>query len=60
MFDVKADVEAVLAALGAPAKVQVGRKLAGWWHPGRSGTLGLGPNIMASFGEVHPLSLIHI
>ncbi|MBP6737825.1 MAG: phenylalanine--tRNA ligase subunit beta, partial [Rhodobacteraceae bacterium] len=27
VFDVKADVEAVLAALGAPAKVQVGRKL---------------------------------
>ena len=54
VFDVKADVEAVLAALGAPTKVQVGRKLAAWWHPGRSGTLGLGPNVMATFGEVHP------
>jgi phenylalanyl-tRNA synthetase beta chain len=54
VFDAKADVEAVLAALGAPARVQVGRKVAGWWHPGRSGAIGLGPNIMASFGQVHP------
>ena len=54
VFDAKADVEAVLAALGAPARVQVGRKVAGWWHPGRSGAIGLGPNVMATFGEVHP------
>ncbi|NEY90516.1 phenylalanine--tRNA ligase subunit beta [Tabrizicola oligotrophica] len=54
VFDVKADVEAVLAALGAPAKVQISRKVAGWFHPGRSGAIGLGPNVMASFGEVHP------
>ncbi len=54
LFDAKADVEAVLAALGAPARVQVSRKVASWWHPGRSGAIGLGPNVMASFGEVHP------
>ncbi|HBU15775.1 MAG TPA: phenylalanine--tRNA ligase subunit beta, partial [Gemmobacter sp.] len=54
LFDVKADVEAVLAALGAPAKVQITRKVAAWWHPGRSGTIGLGPNVLASFGELHP------
>ncbi|NJM81861.1 MAG: phenylalanine--tRNA ligase subunit beta [Tabrizicola sp.] len=54
VFDAKADVEAVLQALGAPAKVQITRKAAGWWHPGRSGVIGLGPNTMASFGEVHP------
>jgi phenylalanyl-tRNA synthetase beta chain len=54
VFDAKVDVESVLAALGAPARVQVGRKVAGWWHPGRSGTIGLGPNTMATFGEVHP------
>jgi phenylalanyl-tRNA synthetase beta chain len=54
VFDVKADVEAVLAALGAPARVQISRKLAAWFHPGRSGVIGLGPNVMASFGEVHP------
>ena len=54
VFDAKADAEAVLAALGAPAKVQISRKAAGWWHPGRSGVIGLGPNVMATFGEVHP------
>jgi phenylalanyl-tRNA synthetase beta chain len=54
VFDAKADVEAVLAALGAPARVQITRKLAAWWHPGRAGVIGLGPNQMATFGEVHP------
>lgn len=54
VFDAKADAEAVLAALGAPARVQIGRKVAGWWHPGRSGVIGLGPNAMAVFGELHP------
>jgi phenylalanyl-tRNA synthetase beta chain len=54
VFDAKADVEAVLAALGAPAKVQITRKVASWWHPDRSGVIGLGPNTMATFGEVHP------
>lgn len=53
-FDAKADVEAVLAALSAPARVQITRKLAPWWHPGRAGVIGLGPNQMATFGEVHP------
>ena len=54
VFDAKADAEAVLAALGAPARVQVTRKVASWWHPGRSGVIGLGPNMLATFGEVHP------
>jgi phenylalanyl-tRNA synthetase beta chain len=34
--------------------VQITRKLAAWWHPGRAGVIGLGPNQMATFGEVHP------
>lgn len=54
VYDAKADVEAVLAALAAPAKVQISRKVPGWWHPGRSGAIGLGPNTLATFGEVHP------
>lgn len=54
VFDAKADAEALLAALGAPARVQIGRKVAPWWHPGRSGTVALGPNVLATFGEVHP------
>jgi phenylalanyl-tRNA synthetase beta chain len=54
VFDAKADAEAVLAALGAPSRMQITRKVAGWWHPGRSGLIGLGPNTLATFGEVHP------
>lgn len=54
IFDAKADAEAVLTALGAPARVQINRKVAAWWHPGRSGAVSLGPNVMATYGEVHP------
>ena len=55
VFDAKADVEAILAALGAPAKVQILRDGAEWWHPGRHGRICLGPKkMLAVFGEVHP------
>ena len=54
VYDAKADTEAALAALGAPARTQISRKAAAWFHPGRSGVIGLGPNMMATFGEVHP------
>ncbi len=55
LYDAKADAEAVLAAVGAPAKAQIQRNAPGWWHPGRSGQISLGPkNVLAVFGEVHP------
>ena len=55
VFDVKADAEAVLAAIGAPAKAQILRGAPAWWHPGRSGMICLGPKkILAVFGELHP------
>ena len=54
IYDAKADAEAVLAAIGAPARVQISRKVAAWWHPGRSGAMALGPNVMCVYGEVHP------
>ncbi|PZO67847.1 MAG: phenylalanine--tRNA ligase subunit beta [Paracoccus denitrificans] len=54
LYDAKADAEAILATIGAPAKVQIDRKLDAWWHPGRAGNIGLGPNRLASFGEIHP------
>ncbi len=54
IFDAKADVEAVLSLLGAPAKVQINRTVPAWWHPGRSGTIALGPNALATYGELHP------
>ncbi len=54
LYDAKADAEAVLGAIGAPARAQINRKLDAWWHPGRSGNVALGPNALATFGELHP------
>ncbi|WP_416914749.1 MAG: phenylalanine--tRNA ligase subunit beta [Roseicyclus sp.] len=55
VFDVKADAEAVLAAIGAPAKVQILRGGPDWFHPGRHGVICLGPKkVLGIFGEVHP------
>lgn len=55
VFDAKADCEAVLAAVGAPAKVQIMRDGDTWWHPGRHGKVCLGPKkVLAVFGEIHP------
>ncbi|MGR3541488.1 MAG: phenylalanine--tRNA ligase subunit beta [Hasllibacter sp.] len=55
LFDAKADLEAVLAAAGAPPRGQVFRDLPGWWHPGRSARIGLGPKVtIGTYGELHP------
>ncbi|APX89534.1 phenylalanine--tRNA ligase subunit beta [Brevirhabdus pacifica] len=55
IYDAKADAEAVLAELGAPAKVQIARGAEEWWHPGRHGVMRLGPKkVLAVFGELHP------
>jgi phenylalanyl-tRNA synthetase beta chain len=59
LFEAKADVVAVLAALGFDAsKAQVVREAPRWFHPGRSAALKLGPKTaLAHFGEVHPATL---
>jgi phenylalanyl-tRNA synthetase beta chain len=55
VFDAKGDAEAVLRACAAPVEnLQVTREAAAWYHPGRSGVLRLGPNVLAQFGELHP------
>ncbi|WP_406735920.1 phenylalanine--tRNA ligase subunit beta [Thioclava sp. GXIMD4215] len=54
LYDAKADAEVILSAIGAPARMQINRKLDGWWHPGRSGVMALGPNKLCAFGEIHP------
>ncbi|MEJ6395729.1 phenylalanine--tRNA ligase subunit beta [Gymnodinialimonas sp. 2305UL16-5] len=55
VYDVKADAEAVLAAIGAPAKAQILRGAREWWHPGRHGMICLGPKkVLGIFGELHP------
>jgi phenylalanyl-tRNA synthetase beta chain len=55
-YDVKADVLAVLAAAGAPMQaLQVVPGGPSWLHPGRSGTIQIGPqNVLGHFGELHP------
>ncbi|MGK7654137.1 phenylalanine--tRNA ligase subunit beta [Roseovarius sp. B08] len=55
LYDAKADAEAILGALGAPAKVQILRGASEWWHPGRHGMICLGPKkVLGVFGELHP------
>lgn len=55
VFDAKADAEAILASMGAPAKTQILRGASDWWHPGRHGMICLGPKkVLGVFGELHP------
>jgi len=58
-FDAKADAFAVLAAAGAPMQaLQIVPGGASWLHPGRSGTIQIGPqNVLGYFGELHPGTL---
>ena len=58
-LDAKADAFAVLAAAGAPMQaMQIVPGGAKWLHPGRSGTIQIGPhNVLGYFGELHPRTL---
>ncbi len=55
-FAVKADAVAALSALGVDqANLAVTSEAPGWFHPGRSGVLKLGPKtVLGVFGELHP------
>lgn len=55
-FDAKADALALLDALGVDvSRVQIVRSAPSWFHPGRSGSIQLGPQtVLAHFGELHP------
>ena len=55
LFDVKADLLASLEAItGAPMSAPVTQGAPSWYHPGRSGTIAMGPKVIAQFGELHP------
>jgi phenylalanyl-tRNA synthetase beta chain len=58
-FDTKADALAVLAEAGAPMQaLQIVPGGPAWLHPGRSGTIQIGPqNVLGHFGEMHPRTL---
>lgn len=55
VFDVKADALAVIGAAKGPYEnPQITRDAPQYYHPGRSGALRLGKNVLAYFGELHP------
>jgi phenylalanyl-tRNA synthetase beta chain len=57
-FDAKADVLRVLESCGLPlTSPQISRDAPEWYHPGRSGSIRLGANVVAWFGEIHPAIL---
>jgi phenylalanyl-tRNA synthetase beta chain len=58
VYALKADLLALLRDLGAPATMAVDQaQPAAWWRPGRSASLRLGKNVLATFGELHPATL---
>lgn len=57
LFGLKGDLLALLEEIGAPvASLQLAQgSNQGWWHPGRSARLQLGPkNVIVEFGALHP------
>lgn len=54
VFDAKLDAITALMAADAPDSLTVYKNAPDWYHPGRSGSLQLGKNILAVFGEIHP------
>jgi phenylalanyl-tRNA synthetase beta chain len=59
VYDAKADALAVLEACGLPmGNVQIEQGGPEWYHPGRSGTIKMGPKVvLGTFGEFHPKTL---
>ncbi len=57
VFDAKADALTGLTAADAPHNLQIQAKAPSWYHPGKSGSFCLGKNIVAVFGEIHPMIL---
>lgn len=55
VFDAKADALAVIAAANGPYEnPQITADAPQYYHPGRSGSIRLGKNVLAYFGEIHP------
>lgn len=55
-FDAKADALAIVHAAGFPAeRVEIVQGGPSWAHPGQSGTLKIGRDVIGAFGLLHPL-----
>lgn len=58
VFDAKADALAAIAAAKGPIEApQITTDAPSYYHPGRSGAIRLGKNVLAYFGELHPAVL---
>ena len=58
VFDAKADALAAIAAAKGPIEApQITTDAPTYYHPGRSGAIRLGKNVLAYFGELHPAVL---
>ncbi len=58
MYDAKADCINALEACGCPVgNLQIEANTPDYYHPGRSGCLRLGKNVIGYFGEIHPAIL---
>ncbi len=56
VFDIKADMAIILDSIGIDIdKCQIRDNVPSYYHPTRSGSLCLGKNILAYFGQVHPM-----
>lgn len=56
VFDIKADMAIILDSIGLDIdKCQIRDSAPSYYHPTRSGSLCLGKNILAYFGQVHPM-----
>ncbi|MCH9851890.1 MAG: phenylalanine--tRNA ligase subunit beta, partial [Alphaproteobacteria bacterium] len=56
LFDIKTDMMAVIEAIGFDAqKFKITNDAPDYYHPGQSGSVMLGKNIIAHFGTLHPL-----
>ena len=55
LFAAKADLLGSLEVItGAPMSAPITQGGPAWYHPGRSGTIAMGPKVIAQFGELHP------
>ena len=54
-YDIKSDVLETLHSIGVPNNsLKIYSDTPSYFHPGRSATFKIGPNLIANFGEIHP------
>ena len=54
-YDIKSDVLETLHSIGVPNNsLKIYSDAPSYFHPGRSATFKIGPNLIANFGEIHP------